>query len=147
MNKKIIWGLCLFGGLGIIIILMSGKTPPNSKNYIVLNVEDNLSLSITNGRERNQIRLCGVDVSISQQSAAKTLVINELESVDHIVSVVFNGDKAEVFLTTKSETEKMLSEELLIRGLAKLKQDDCPNQSSLEAAETIAKQNKIGVWK
>ena len=46
-----------------------------------------------------------------------------------------------------SSPEKRLSEELLVQGLAKLKQDNCPNQSSLETAKTIAKQNKIGVWK
>jgi len=45
--------------------------------------------------------------------------------------VTFIGDKAEVFLTDSSP-EKMLSEELLVQGLAKLKQDNCPNQSSLE---------------
>jgi hypothetical protein len=45
-----------------------------------------------------------------------------------------------------SETYTVL-EELLVQGLAKLKQDNCPNQSSLETAKTIAKQNKIGVWK
>jgi len=95
-----------------------------------------------------------VDVPNSQQSTAKTWVTKELESVDNIVLITFIGDKAEVFIKTNSEIEKMLSEELLVlseellvKGLGKLKQDNCPNQSSLETAETIAKQNKIGVWK
>jgi len=117
--------------LGIVLILISGKNPPNSETYTVLNVEDNLSLSISNAKEQHQIKLCGVDVPNSQQSTAKTLVVKELESVDNIVLVTFIGDKAEVFLTDSSP-EKMLSEELLVQGLAKLKQDNCPNQSSLE---------------
>ena len=103
-------------------------------------------MSISNAKEQHQIKLCGVDVPNSQQSTAKTLVVKELESVDNIVLVTFIGDKAEVFLTDSSP-EKRLSEELLVQGLAKLKQDNCPNQSSLETAKTIAKQNKIGVWK
>lgn len=132
--------------LGIVLILISSKNPLNSETYTVLNVEDNLSLSISNAKEQHQIKLCGVDVPNSQQSTAKTLVVKELESVDNIVLVTFIGDKAEVFLTDSSP-EKMLSEELLVQGIAKLQQDNCPNQSSLETAETIAKQNKIGVWK
>ncbi|MEI3650399.1 MAG: thermonuclease family protein [Dolichospermum lemmermannii FEM_B0920] len=132
--------------MGIVLILISSKNPLNSETYTVLNVEDNLSLSISNAKEQHQIKLCGVDVPNSQQSTAKTLVVKELESVDNIVLVTFIGDKAEVFLTDSSP-EKMLSEELLVQGIAKLQQDNCPNQSSLETAETIAKQNKIGVWK
>ncbi|MTJ10730.1 GIY-YIG nuclease family protein [Anabaena sp. UHCC 0204] len=41
----------------------------------------------------------------------------------------------------------ILREELLVNGLAKIKTDNCPNQSSLEIAETIARQNKAGVWR
>ncbi|MTJ14718.1 hypothetical protein FJR11_19475 [Anabaena sp. UHCC 0187] len=146
MNHKIIWGLGLFGVLGIIFILTSGKNPPNGETYTVLNIEDNLSLNISNAKEQHQIKLCGVDIPKSQQSTAKTLISKELQTVDNIVLVTFIGDKAEVFLTDSSP-EKMLSEELLVQGLAKLQQDNCPNQSSLETAENIAKQNKIGVWK
>ncbi len=122
MKHKIIWGLSLFGVLGIILImlvLISGKKLPNSQTYTVLKVEDNLSLSISNAKEQHKIKLCGVDIPKSQQSTAKTLVVKELETVDNIVLVTFIGDEAKVFLTN-TIPEKMLSEELLIKGLSRL---------------------------
>jgi endonuclease YncB( thermonuclease family) len=149
MNKifLVIMGtIGILGAIAIIVMIKSSNQLPNSETYTVLDIEENLILNLSNGKERNKIKLCGVDIPNSQQSAAKDLVVKELETVDNIVSVTFIGDKAEVFLSDITP-EKMLSEQLLLNGLAKLKQDNCPNQNSLESAETIAKQNKIGVWK
>ncbi|MFM6021594.1 MAG: thermonuclease family protein, partial [Dolichospermum sp.] len=79
--------------------------------------------------------------------AAKTLINKELKTIDSIAIFVFNGETAEVSIKSDSGIEKMLSEELLVNGLAKIKTDNCPNQSSLEIAETIAKQKTVGLWK
>jgi endonuclease YncB( thermonuclease family) len=148
MSRKIIIAV---GGvvaiaLAIIIINFRHKTP-NSETYTVIDVDDNLLFNISNGREQHQVKLCGVDVPNSQKLAAKTLINKELETVDSIATIVFSGDTAEVFIKSNSGFEKMLSEELLVNGLAKLKQDNCPDQSSLETAETLAKQKKVGLWK
>ncbi|MFM7407010.1 MAG: thermonuclease family protein [Cuspidothrix sp.] len=148
MSRKIVISV---GGvvaiaLTIITLNFSHKTP-NSEIYTVIDVDDNLILNISNGREKNQIRLCGVDVPNSQKLAAKTLINKELKTIDSIAIFVFNGETAEVSIKSDSGIEKMLSEELLVNGLAKIKTDNCPNQSSLEIAETIAKQKTVGLWK
>lgn len=131
----------------VIITIAFRHKAPDSETYTVIDVDENLILNISNGKEQQQIRLCGLDVPSGQKLAAKNLINKELETVDSIATIVFSGDTAEVFIKTNSGYEKMLSEELLVNGLAKLKQDNCPNQSSLETAENIAKQNKVGVWK
>jgi hypothetical protein len=147
MKNKIVLGLCLLSALAITSILVSKDKASHSETYTVLTIQDNLTLRIGNGKHQRQVKLCGVNISDNQKLEAKNLILEELKLVENIVFVTLKGNKAEVFLTTDSDAEKMLSEELLVNGLAKLTQDNCPNQITLETAESIAKQNKVGIWK
>ncbi|MTJ10686.1 thermonuclease family protein [Anabaena sp. UHCC 0204] len=148
MSRKNILSVGGVVAIALIIITLNFRhKTPTSETYTVIDVDDNLIFNISNGRDKHQVKLCGVDVPSDQNLAAKTLISKELEPVDNIATIVFSGDTAEVFIKSNSGIEKMLSEELLVNGIAKIKTDNCPNQSSLETAEAIAKQNKAGVWR
>ncbi|MBN3961737.1 thermonuclease family protein [Nostoc sp. NMS8] len=147
--KKLAIVACLLG-LGLlglmILFLLSRDELPNSKLCEATQVISGDSLVLVCNNQTRQVKLCGVVVATANQAEAKKLIYSLIENKS--VSAIFSGNAAEIFVPTASEEEKMLSEELLVKGLAKFNaQDNCPNSDSLKLAEQIAKEKRLGVWK
>ena len=147
--KKLAIVACLLGlgFLGLMILfLLSRDELPNSKLCEATQVISGDSLVLVCNNQTQQVKLCGVVVAATSQAEAKRLISSLTKNKS--VSAVFSGNAAEIFVPTASEEEKMLSEELLVKGLAKFNaQDNCPNSDSLKLAEQIAKEKRLGVWK
>lgn len=147
--KKLAVVTCLvgLGFLGLIILFMLSRDELlNSKLCKIMQIISGDSLVIVCDNQTRQVKLCGVVVAAANQAEAKKLISFLIENKS--VSAVFSGNAAEIFVPTASKEEKMLSEELLVRGLAKFNaQDNCPNSDSLKLAEQIAKEKRLGVWK
>ncbi len=147
--KKLALVTCLvgLGFLGLIILfVLSRDKLPNSQLCEVTQVKSGDSLVVVCDNQTRQVKLCGVVVAAANQVEAKKLISSLIENKS--VSAIFSGNAAEIFVPTASEEEKMLSEQLLLKGLGKFNaQDNCPNSNSIKLGEQIAKEKRLGVWK
>ncbi|RCJ27303.1 hypothetical protein A6S26_12765 [Nostoc sp. ATCC 43529] len=147
--KKLALVTCLvgLGFLGLIILFVFSRDKlPNSQLCEVTQVKSGDSLVVICDNQTRQVKLCGVVVAAASQAEAQKLISSLIENKS--VSAIFSGNAAEIFVPTASEEEKMLSEQLLLKGLAKFNaQDNCPNSDSIKLAEQIAKEKRLGVWK
>ncbi|MBD2499883.1 thermonuclease family protein [Anabaena azotica] len=144
MKKFAVGVTCLFGLVFLVLMILFPKEKPNSQLCEVTQVTSGDSLTLNCDNQTRQLRLCGVVIS-GNQAEAKRVIASLAENKS--VSAVFSGNTAEIFVPG-SEEEKMLSEELLVKGLAKFNvQDNCPNSDTLKIAEQMAKEKLLGVWK
>jgi endonuclease YncB( thermonuclease family) len=143
----------IMGLVGLIYFLWIKPNQPDllSQECGIKQIHSSNSISLVCEGEIKQVRLCGIDAQPTQEKEAKKLItslVENHETESELVSVVLINDLAEIYLPAKNpEQEKMLSMELLLRGLAKFNErDNCPNSVPLEQVQAIAKQAKVGVW-
>jgi hypothetical protein len=60
MSRKLILSVGGLVAIALAIITLAFRhKAPDSETYTVIDVDDNLILNISNGKEKHQIRLCG----------------------------------------------------------------------------------------
>lgn len=158
--------LLLFSALALALSLDIACSPVSSKNntvpsiseeWMVLSVHDGDTLKARQGNRTKSFRFCGIDAPELSQPLGKesrdklrSLILSSKNKV--MISEVekdrYGRTIAEIFTISPSE-EKFLNEELVSSGLAyhyTRYSNSCPNKNAIASAETIAKNQHIGVW-
>ena len=123
-------------------------------------IYDGDTLRVVRGNEEKKIRFCGTDAPEIKQKLG-------VESRDYLRSLIAKGDGtiyvlevesdrygrtvAELFMPLKdnSEQEIHLNTEMIMAGMAwhyEQYSGNCPNQYGFEIAESIARDEKVGVY-
>ena len=132
--------------------------PPISEPWQVIRVSDGDTIAVKNssGVEK-KIRFCGIDAPEKSQPLGQDsrrnleALINEAKKQVMITSIEtdrYGRTVGEVFTAVQGR-EKFLNEEQLTSGMGYYYAQyasKCPNHSTLEKAEAIAKSGRKGVW-
>ena len=123
-------------------------------------IYDGDTLRVVRGNEEKKIRFCGIDAPEIKQPLG-------IQSRDYLRSLIAKGDStiyvleveedrygrtvAELFMPLKDSSgqEIHLNTEMIMAGMAwhyEQYSDNCPNQYGFEIAESIAKDEKVGVY-
>lgn len=136
-------------------------SPPSPQKFEIWQVKsiyDGDTLRVQRGEEELKIRFCGIDAPEKNQELG-------IESRDHLRSLVSLGDGelllvpvekdrygrtvAEVYVQDKKDSAINLNMQMIRDGYAWLYAqyvDNCPSKEELEIAESLAQEEKLGVW-
>lgn len=128
-----------------------------SEEWQVVRVSDGDTIVVRQGLQEEKVRFCGIDAPEKEQpmgdqaTAYLQQLINEADG--NVLISQTDRDRygrmvGEVF-TVSATGEKLLQEELLQAGMVYVYPQyigSCPNAQPMHMAETIAQQNKAGVW-
>lgn len=132
------------------------KPAGQSEPWEAIGVTDGDTIVVRSGGREERIRFCGIDAPEKEQPMGDQATAYLQQLIDQAGGNVLISETdrdrygrivGEVF--TVGEVEKFLQQEMLLAGMAYVYPQyvgSCPNAAPMEMAETIAQQNKAGVW-
>ena len=136
---------------------------PNSLLCTVTKVSDGDTINVNCDGQKKRVRLCGIDAPETEHGSkagqplgeeSKAMLKRLVEESGNKVGVAthevdrYGRDIAEVW-ENKGDNGKLFNTELVQAGLAynyKKYSGRCLNAESIDSAETLAKEKRLGVW-
>lgn len=132
----------------ILILISLALSSCGPTQWQLDSVADGRTLSAQRNGQVVRLQMCGVGPTTDQATSHLIDLLEQHDQVASIDEISRSGRQvlAEVFMSD-TESEILLSEELLVAGLAQPESlEDCPNQSALALAAQIAQEEGLGVW-